>query len=355
MQAYYLIYLAIAAAFAVLFTPAVKYFAFKYGFMDIPKPPRNLHAKPIPKLGGLAVYLSFVLVLIGYLYFGNIDFQILPLKFILALILGGLVLMIGGLIDDKYDLSAKWLWMFPAIASLIVVLSGIGVGIKFLTNPFGGTVSLDYLWFGMPLSGIVVFLWLMGMMFTSKFLDGIDGLVAGIGVISGFTMFGLCLTSTVDQPMIANIAIIFAGSLLGYLIYAWHPAKIFLGEGGSTFVGFVLGVLSVISGAKIATALLVMGIPILDVAWVILQRLIAGKSPFKGDRLHLHFRLLDLGLSQRQVVVILYSLSALFGVIAIFLQSMGKLVALGVLFASMISVLTLLYYLYKKKKKLVQN
>ena len=188
------------------------------------------------------------------------------------------------------------------------------------------------------------------MMFTTKFLDGLDGLVAGIGLIAGLTLFALSLSENVQQPITASLSIILVGALAGYLIYAFHPASIFLGEGGSTLIGFILGVLSVILGGKIAPALLVMGIPILDVAWVILQRLWSRKSPFRGDRLHIHFKMIDLGFSQRQTALILYALSAGFGFTAVFLQSMGKLVALGILFAIMGVLVLGVLYAYKRRK-----
>jgi UDP-GlcNAc:undecaprenyl-phosphate GlcNAc-1-phosphate transferase len=281
---------------------------------------------------------------------GKIDYNILPLKFILAVIGGGIILMIGGLLDDKYNLSAKILWIFPALAALIVVWSGVGIGITLISNPFGDPLSLKFLILGLPASGVFAWLWLMGMMFTTKFLDGIDGLVSGVGLIASFTLFFLSLSPQVNQPITATLAIILCGALSGYLVYAFHPASIFLGEGGSTFIGFMLGVLSIILGGKIATALLVMGIPILDVAWVLARRLWQRRSPFIGDRLHLHFQLLDLGFTQRQTVLILYLISAVFGFTAVSLQSLGKLIALIVLFIVMIVLVGGVILLYKRKQ-----
>ena len=146
-----------------------------------------------------------------------------------------------------------------------------------------------------------------------------------------------------------SLAIIFAGTCLGYLLYAFHPAKIFLGESGSTFLGFALGVFSVILGAKIATALLVMGIPILDVAWVIVRRLWYKHSPFSGDRQHLHFKLLDIGLSQKQAVLVLYGISAIFGGVAVFFQSLGKLIGLVILLCVMFFLAISTVIIYKRK------
>lgn len=347
----YVLYTLLAVALSLLLTPLIRKFAFRVGAVDVPRPPRNLHSKTVAKLGGLAVFLAFAITTLFYVGTSNhFDPNIIPLKFVFALLGGGAVLMLGGFLDDIYELPPYLLWIFPAVAALIVVFSGIGVGITFLSNPFGGTISLAFKVIGIPASGIFIFLWLNGMMFTTKFLDGLDGLVAGIGVIAGVTLFALSLGETVSQPITASLAIILAGSLIGYLAYSFHPASIFFGEGGSTFVGFVLGTLSVILGGKIATALLVMGIPILDVAWVIAQRLLSGKSPFRGDRLHIHFKLLDLGFTQKQTALILYGLSAVFGFTAVFLQSMGKLVALGILFGMMVLIISIVLRQFRKKQ-----
>lgn len=349
MSGYFFYFLA-AVILALIITPVVRRVAFFLGCVDVPRPPRNLHAETTAKLGGLAVFVPFVVLLLIYMYSGQIDYNVIPIRFILAIVLGGLILMLEGFLDDKYDLPPKFLWIFPALSALIVVFSGIGVGITELTNPFGGEpISIKHTFLGLPLSGIFVWLWMMGMMFTTKFLDGLDGLVAGISTIASFALFFLSLTPQVNQPITATLAIIFAGALVGYLFYAFNPAKIFLGDGGSLFTGFMLGALSIILGGKIATALLVMGIPILDVAWVIIQRLWYGRSPFQGDRRHLHFKLLDLGISHRNTVLILYALSALFGFTAVFLQSKGKLIALGVMFVVMVLMITGAAVGYKKK------
>lgn len=348
---WYVLFFVLAGSLAMLVTPVVRRLAHSKGFVDLPRPPRNLHAYPVAKLGGVAVFASITISVLVFWVSGGIDFNIVPEQFVLAILGGCLILTIGGAIDDKYDLPAKYLWIAPALAALVVVLAGIGVGIKFISNPFGDPISLDFLVLGLPASGIFIFLWMLGMMFTTKFLDGLDGLVAGIGLIAGLTLFALSLTEQVNQPITATLAIILVGALAGYLFYAFNPASIFLGEGGSLLIGFVLGVLSVITGGKIATALLVMGIPILDVAWVILQRLYNGKSPFIGDRLHLHFKLLDLGFTQKQTALILYAISAVFGFTAVFLQSMGKLVALIILFGLMATLILGVIYAYRKKKQ----
>lgn len=355
----YFLYFIIPFALAILITPLVIKIAKYFNVLDLPGPVRKIHSKPVPLFGGLVIYSAFVLSTIYYLFFGHPDFNIIPLKFFLGLIVGGAILIIGGVIDDKYNLPPKFLWIFPALASLVVVLVGIGVGITYITNPLGSPIYIGYnislLTFNFSLSTILIWLWMMGMIFTTKLLDGLDGLCSGIALIGGLTIFAISLGDKINQPITASLAIIFSGAVAGYLIFAFNPASIFLGESGSTFLGFILGALSVILGAKIATALLVMGIPILDVAWVIVKRLWYKQSPFSGDRQHLHFRLLDLGLSQRQAVLVLYAISAIFGTVAVFLQSMGKLIALGVLVAVMVIIALITVVLYKKKYPYLQN
>lgn len=351
---WYILFFVLSTALALVVTPAIRTLAHRYGFLDQPRPPRNLHSYPVAKLGGVAVFIAIVIAIAVFWISGGINFNVVPERFMLGILLGALVLVVGGIIDDKYDLPAKYLWIAPTIAALIIPLFGIGVGITSISNPFGEPINLAFPVLGIPASGIFIFVWMLGMMFTTKFLDGLDGLVAGIGLIAGLTLFSLSLTENVNQPITATLAIILVGALAGYLVYAFHPAKIFFGEGGSLLIGFILGVLSVILGGKIATALLVMGIPILDVAWVIVQRLWSGRSPFIGDRLHLHFKLLDLGFSQKQTALILYGISAVFGFTAVFLQSMGKLVALIILFGLMAMLILGVIFAYRRRQRITQ-
>ncbi len=346
----YFVLLVLSTFISVYLVPIVRKLAYKYKALDIPVSDRKIHKRPTPLLGGISVALTFVIGLSFFLYFGDIDFRIVPLKFFVAIVLSILILSIGGILDDIYTLSAKWSWIFPAVASLLCVGFGIGVGIKFITNPFGGILYFGDDILGVPISAIFTFVWLMGMTYTTKILDGMDGLVSGIGVIAALTLFFLSLTPRVNQPITASLAILLAGACLGFLFYNFNPASIFLGEGGSTLIGFLLGVISIILGGKIATALLVMGIPILDVAWAIFRRIQSGVSPFVGDRKHLHFRLLDIGLNQRQAVYVLWLISAVFGFFAVFLQSLGKLVALVVLVFVMVALGVLVAYVYRRKE-----
>lgn len=345
----YLAYFLATGLLSAILTRIAKNISERLHILDIPNSPRKIQKQPTALLGGTAIFAAFFLVLGFYLWFSRPDLNIVPLKFFCGISIGGLILMIGGILDDKYNLPPKILWLFPGLASLSVVFSGIGVGITSLSNPFGPPIYIGYILGGIPLSGIIMWLWMMGMIFTTKFLDGLDGLCAGIALIGGFTLFALSLTDHINQPITASLAIIFSGATAGFLLHNFHPAKIFLGETGSTFLGFMLGVLAVILGGKIATTLLVMGIPILDVAWAIIRRIWYGQSPFKADKSHLHHRLLDIGLSQRQSVLVLYGISAVFGFTAVFLQSMGKLIALILLFCVMLLLAISLVMIYKRQ------
>lgn len=346
----FLLFFSLFFGVSFLITKFTRRLAVQLGVQDYPDRPRKIHDSPRPKFGGLALYISFALGVVLLAFVGGTDE--VPAMRTAALLVGGLVLVIGGMLDDKYDLPAAVQILFPVAAATLVVLAG--THISYITNPLGGAIILDQYKIGsFPVLGsLLVFFWIMGMTYTTKFLDGMDGLVSGISGIAGIVIFALSLGPALQQTTTAFLAIIFAAVCLGFLPHNFHPAKIFLGEGGSTLTGFIIGALAVISGGKIATALLVLGIPIMDAAWVIVRRLWFGASPFVGDKKHLHFRLLDVGLSQRQTVLFLYLLSAVFGGIAVFLQSWGKLIALGTLFIIMVAIALGVVIIYRKKASL---
>ncbi|MBI4812082.1 undecaprenyl/decaprenyl-phosphate alpha-N-acetylglucosaminyl 1-phosphate transferase [Candidatus Falkowbacteria bacterium] len=321
-----------ALAFSIVFTILVKKIAFRAGAVDKPDAERRLHTAATPLLGGLAVFAAFFIIVYlarGYILAGNLES-----RHWLGVFIGACFLMIGGFLDDKYKLKPSRQFIFPVLAIMSVLVGG--VQIEKITNPLGGFFYLENF---KLVSGGLIAVWLLGMMYTTKLLDGVDGLVSGITAIGALIIFLFTMTTRYYQPDIGLAALILAGVCLGFLIFNWHPAKIFLGEGGSLFLGFILGVLAIISGGKIAIALLVMGLPIMDVAWTIIRRLAAGQNPFKfADRGHLHFRLLDLGLGAKKTVLIFYFFFAVFGLSALFLQSRGKLAALAVLVVVMLGV-----------------
>ncbi|HLC89394.1 MAG TPA: MraY family glycosyltransferase [Patescibacteria group bacterium] len=328
---------------SLLFTPLAKKAALYFKIVDYPAV-RKIHQTPTPLLGGLAIFLTFSLATLFFWQAGKIsDPKITDLN-ILAILISGVILIIGGIIDDILNLKPHWQFIFPVLAVVLVLLSGIKV--LYVTNPLGGILKFSVSW------GIILaFFWLLGMIYTTKLLDGLDGLVAGITVIGSIIIFIVSLYWDVPNSGTSILALILAGSCLGFLLFNWHPAKIFLGEGGSVLCGFLLGVLSIISGSKIATALLVMGIPVLDVIWVILRRLAQKKSLVKGDNRHLHFRLLDIGLSHRQAVLLLYLVSLSFGLTSLFLPSSGKIIALGILALLMAILAISLVLIYQNKNR----
>lgn len=348
-EIYFLIFFCGTLLVSFFVTKLVRAAAIHLGVHDFPDQPRKIHKAPLPKLGGLAIFFSFVLGVVALAILGGTD-EISASR-IAGFILGGAILLIGGILDDKYDLPASRQIWFPIAAALLVVISG--THISYITNPLGGKIILDqYKLLGYPVLGsFLVFAWIVGLAYTTKFLDGMDGLVTGISGIAGLVIFWLSLGPAVNQTTTAFLALIFAAAAFGFLPLNFHPAKIFLGEGGSTFTGFMIAVLAVISGGKIATALLVLGIPILDAAWVIIRRLWFGASPFAGDKKHLHFRLLDIGLTQRQAILFLYAVAALFGGVAVFLQSLGKLIALLALSLFMVIIGMTVVIIYRQRSQ----
>ncbi len=345
---HFLLFFLSAGLLSAGLTYAVKCFARARGVVDYPDQERKIHSRPVPLLGGWASYLAFaVLVFLAVVFTPWLPAKDLSMEIILALLESGFLIMFGGSIDDYKNLKPAWQLTAPVAAILLVIFAGVSV--KVMTNPVtGGTIDLSA--FGLwPI--VITFVWLLGMTYTTKLLDGLDGLASGIGAIGGLVIFALTQFTPFYQPSVGLLAVILAGSLLGFLAWNWHPARVFLGEGGSLFIGFTLGVLAIVSGSKIATAFLVMGVPALDVAWIILRRLVwEKKSLGAADRKHLHHRLLDVGLSHRQAVAFLYALTAVFGTSALFLGSRGKLVALGILVVVMALLAGLLVWFYKYKK-----
>jgi UDP-GlcNAc:undecaprenyl-phosphate GlcNAc-1-phosphate transferase len=331
----YLAVFAVPLLLAFLLTPLVERMARRLGFVDYPREPRRLHEAPTPKLGGIALLIPF-LVAVGLsliLYPPSVQPEpdpSEPLR-LAGLIIGSLLVFLMGVYDEKQELSAWPQLAVQFVAACVAVTSGILI--KDIASPFGGLVTFPP-WFAIAFT----LFWLVGMMNTVNWLDGLDGLAAGITVIASLIFFAH--SNRLGQASIALLPLALAGCALGFLPYNFYPARVFMGTSGAVFLGFALGTLSIIGGAKAATALLVLGIPILDVAWQIVNRLRQRRSPFLGDRGHLHHRLLDMGISHRRVVLLFYLLCASFGGLALLLPpGLYKLYALFTLGAVAATVL----------------
>ena len=324
----YIIYFIISLLFSLILVPKVRAFALAKGVVDKPNK-RKIHQGNIARLGGVAVFLAFWLVIISVSIFNRELLNFSGNKFLAvdynlwAIFIGSTIMLLLGIIDDIRGVrsTTKLLWHF--IAGFIVV--GLGIKIWWVHSPFGGFLTIDN-W-----SYLLVPLWVVLMINVMNWWDGVDGQASGIGVIASIVIFILSISKFVDQPSSAIIMIILAGSLLGFLRYNFNPASIFLGDSGSQFIGFMLAIGAIVSGAKIATASLVLGFPILDAMWVIFRRILSKKSMFEADRMHFHHRLLDLGYSQRKTVLIMYLISALFGTIALLTLGRAELKLLSLI------------------------
>lgn len=332
-----------ALLLSIFFTLLVRDLARRTKVVDKPDEKRKKHGLPTPLLGGVAIFISFWGVVLALLVYYPVSGVEIFTEKLFWVFVASLILLVLGVADDIKSLSARFRFVITIIAALVAVLGGIGLGK--ITNPFGGIIQLN-IW-GVSLGGagtvyllsaLLSFLWLMGMMYTTKILDGLDGLSSGISLIGALMIFFLTNTDKYFQPNVGLLSLAFAGACLGFLIFNFHPAKIFLGEAGSLLIGFILGVLSIISGGKVATALLVMAIPIFDLVRVTYARMRRRQSIFEGDREHLHYRLLDAGLSHRQAVLAMYLVALLFGVTTLFFQSSHKLIALVFLAIVMILI-----------------
>ena len=311
---------------ALVLTPLVGWLARKLNIIATPGG-RHKHARTIPKWGGGALFLSFSITIILA--------QFLPVERgdpkevvrLAGLLLAGTILFLVGLLDDWRELPPLPQLLAQVAAAAVAI--GFLIFIEYVNNPFTGrwTPQFPY-WFTVLIS----IFWLVGMANTVNWLDGLDGLAVGVTAIASAVLF-INAAFRLDPPQesVSLLPLALLGASLGFLPYNLSPARIFIG-GGAHWLGFTLGALSIIGGAKMAAVLLVMGGPIIDVAWQIVWRLRHGRSPARGDRGHLHFRLQDIGISQRKIVVIYYLFCGFFGTLTLIISSqLFKLVAMGLL------------------------
>lgn len=291
---------------SVIFTPIVKKLAFKIGATDKPNN-RKVHDKVMPRLGGFAIFLSFS---IGY-------FILVPLtEQAIILYVGFLIIMITGFLDDLYQLPAKLKLLGQVIAAFVVVIAG-NVQLSFINLPFGGELHFGIL--SIPLS----ILWIVGITNAINLIDGLDGLAAGVSTIVLVTISGMAFI--MGNIYVFSVGIILIGAILGFLVFNFHPAKIFMGDTGALFLGFVIAVISLL-GFKNVTVIsfivpvIVLGVPISDTLFAIVRRLVKQVPLSQPDKYHLHHCLLRLGYTHRQTVLIIYGMSSGFGLAAIMLS-----------------------------------
>jgi len=322
---------------SLLLTPAAGWLSRRAGILATPGG-RRKHAGKIPKLGGVSLFLAFLLAIgVAWLTIpaGGDDARRLR-----GVLLGGGVMFVGGLVDDRYELSPGVNFAIQIIAALIAI--GHIIFIEVFTNPLTG----QEVWFNDKqwLVWLVTLFWILGMVNTVNFLDGLDGLAAGVGTIAALLF--AWHSYRLGQTAVSLFPLALAGILLGFLPYNFTPARIFLGSAGAYVLGYNLATLSILAPAKIATALLVMAVPILDVAWQIYSRLRRGQSPLKGDRGHLHYRLADAGIPTPVIVIGYYLISVAFGLVAV-LASGAKVKLLMLL---LLTSLLLLLFVWLNKK-----
>jgi len=293
-----------ASLIAYTITPPTRVFAFKIGAVDVPLDNRRMHTKPIPRIGGLAIFLSFVLTT---MIFCNTS------PSLISIWLGGSVLVLLGVLDDVYRLQAGLKFIVQILAALLAVVNGCVID----HISIGG----EYIMLGM-LSYPLTVLWIVGLTNAINFIDGLDGLACGVSLISSISI--LCVLLLQGEGDYAVVTAILAGACLGFLPFNSNPARIFMGDTGALFLGYSLAIISVQGVFKLHAVLsfivplTVFAFPILDTAFAIIRRLIAGKSPFEADRGHLHHRLVDMGFTQKESVSILYAICGILGLVAVF-------------------------------------
>ena len=309
----------VAAIVALIATPLVRRFGHALGIIDHPNS-RKLHDSPIARGGGVAVAIAFLLVGGGVLLFRDAIPAMPGLGGVtrenLVGLFGGAVLAtVIGTLDDRFDLRARWQFLGQLALAAIVVAAGITI--PAISDPFGpGRIRFPEI---VAIGFTVV--WVVGMINSLNFIDGLDGLSTGIAFIAAATLGLLSLTQQVNEPLVAVLCFALAGGLLGFLRWNFYPAVIFQGTAGVMFTGYALAVLSILGEAKVVVALLVLAVPIIDTFWVIVRRLSAGRSPFSPDRGHIHHRLLDVGLSHRSTVLLILAVCATLGLMSLLVSS----------------------------------
>ena len=316
--------LVVAFLVALVATPVVKSLAVKMGAVDVPKDNRRMHDHPIPRMGGLAIFLGFLL---SVLLFLDLNTQLR------GMLLGAAIIVILGIFDDIYSLRAMFKFVVQIVAALVAVLSGNIIQTISNPNVFSSDLYWNLGWLSIP----VTVLWIVAITNAVNLIDGLDGLACGVSTISSMTLLVIALV--VSEGDVAILMAALAGGCIGFLPYNLNPAKIFMGDTGSTFLGYILAVVSVQGLFKFYTIIsfavpfLMLGLPIFDTAFAFIRRIAHGQSPMHADRSHVHHRLIDMGFNQKQAVAVLYIISAILGLSAVVLTTSGPVKAMLLLMA----------------------
>ncbi len=315
LVAYVVLALLVALVVSFLMTPVVKTFAYKVGAIDVPKDNRRMHKVPIPRLGGLAIFIGFM---VSILLFAEISAEMK------SILLGAVIIVVLGVVDDIMALPAMLKFVIQIAAALIPALNG--VQILAFSNPNIFSESLYWVLGGLSVPFTV--LWIVAITNAVNLIDGLDGLANGVSAISATTMLVIALVGGQTQVSIVLAALV--GACVGFMPYNMNPAKMFMGDTGATFLGFILATMSIqglfkyYAVVSFVVPFLILGLPIFDTAFAFIRRVAHGQSPMHADRSHIHHRLIDMGLNQKQAVATLYVISAILGLSAVVLTTSGE-------------------------------
>jgi UDP-GlcNAc:undecaprenyl-phosphate GlcNAc-1-phosphate transferase len=321
----------ISAGASLTLTPLLRRFCQRYQLLDVPRDDRRVHRKSVPRLGGVAIFLSMLIALSFLPLVNNLLTQTLrpDLRAIIVFVVCGFLVLLLGVYDDLRGANAGV--KFAGLAAVTVLFYVLGGRIEGLSIPFVGNVTLH------PMLGfLLTMVWVVGIANAFNLIDGVDGLASGSALFSSLVLLTVSLIQ--GKALVAVIALVLTGALAGFLRYNFNPASIFLGDSGSLFVGFALAALSIQGSQKASTAvavaipILAFGLPMVDTSVAIARRFLSGKPIFQGDREHIHHMLLERGWSQRRVVLVLYGVSAMFGLLAMMFVNSGNGLTAVVLF-----------------------
>lgn len=349
---YVLIVCAFITALIVSFlgTPVAKTIAYKIGAIDVPKDTRRMHKKPIPRLGGIAIFAGF--------YISSIIFDTgYMTREIRGMLIGAIVIIALGMFDDVLALAAKKKFLIQIVATLIPTICGVRIThIPNFFDPNGASFILP-VW----AQYIVTVFWMLAILNSVNLIDGLDGLAVGVsGIMATCVMIIVIL---LQSPAVAILAAGLAGACLGFVPYNFNPAKMFMGDTGSMFIGYTLAVMSIMGLFKayaiiaFAIPFLIFGLPIFDMVFVSIRRILSGKSPMSADKTHLHHRLIDLGFSQKKTVLIMYGVAAVLSLTAVLIAGEGFIRAaiLVLIVFIVIMLVSIIAYKHKVHKQIKED